>query len=60
LQAKGQVAEADGRCGEPVGDLLIAALAIDRIGCLNSTEKLRLFDHTANVNAVSRLTPRAV
>jgi DNA processing protein len=57
---EGKAVGTDGYCSEPDRDLLIAALAIDRIGCLTATEKLRLFDRTADVEAVAGLTPCAV
>lgn len=60
MQAGKRVSEAEGRGRESAGDLLMAALAIDRIGCLNTAEKLRLLDSAADVSAVSRLTPRTV
>jgi DNA processing protein len=60
LHVEGKAAGTDGYCSEPDRDLLIAALAIDRIGCLTATEKLRLFDRTADVEAVAGLTPCAV
>ncbi len=60
LQGGERVTGADGRCPEAAGDLLVAALAIDRIGCLNAMEKLRLLDRAPDVSAVSRLTPRMV
>lgn len=49
-----------GRSGEPCREHLIAALAIDRIGCLNAAEKLRLLDRTAGAAVAARLTPQAV
>jgi len=60
LQVRERVSRADGRGGEPAADLLTAALAIDRIGCLNAVEKLRLLDRAPDVRAVSRLTPGTV
>ena len=60
LQAGERVSEDDRRCPEPDRDLLTAALAIDRIGCLNAAEKLRLLDRAPDVRAVSRLTPGIV
>ena len=57
---EGEAAGAGGRRGEPIGDILTAALAIDRIDCLTAAEKLRLLDRTADPGAVARLTPRAV
>lgn len=48
------------RSGEPFPELLIAALAIDRIDCLTAAEKLRLLDRTADAGAAARLTPQAV
>lgn len=60
MQMEGEAAGAGGRRGEPIGDILTAALAIDRIDCLTAAEKLRLLDRTADPGAVARLTPRAV
>ena len=56
MQAGDRVSGDEWRCRESDRDLLIAALAIDRIGCLNAAEKLRLLDRAPEVRAVSRLT----
>ena len=60
MQVKGQAATGDRRRRAPVEERLIAALAIDRIGCLHAAEKLRLFDRCRDIDTVARLTPRAV
>ncbi len=60
MQVEENAAGGGGYSGEPFRELLIMALAIDRIGCLTAAEKLRLLDRTAGAGAAARLTPRAV
>ena len=54
------VGEAEVSSWEPDRGLIIVALAIDRIGPLNASEKLRIFYHSADVDTVAWLTSSAV